>query len=166
MIKKMLSEIKKRTTPEIYFTMDVESCRSLKTDVPTTYFIDYPLELPDFCFKNSGLHFHIDIDHLDEMPFEEIYELLKKKKEKIELKTRRKIKYFRPGCLISHPKLDKVVKKLKMKIIGTNVRYYTAWLPKKKIVFIVHSYNSRIFIKLLILYLKLFHPFGKWKTLE
>jgi len=166
MITKLFDEIKQRIIPEIYFTMDVEGDRTLMTGVPTTYFIDHPLGLPGFCFNSFGLHVHVDLNDLDSFSFQEVYEILKKRKEKLELKTGKKIKYFRPGWLIDHPKLRKAVRRLNMKTIMTNVRYYTAWLPKKKIVFIVHSYNSEFFVRFLILYLKIFHPFGKWRVFE
>ena len=84
----------------------------------------------------------------------------------MENKTKKKIKYFRPGWLIDDEKIRKSAEKLGMKIIGTNVKYYTAWIPKKKIIFITHSYNSKIYLKLLIFYLKVFHPFAHWKVFK
>lgn len=157
---------------EIYFTMDVEGRRTLETGVPTTYFIDNPLNLPEFCFHSLGLHIHISKEDLEKLSYNEIYDIVKKRKKFLEKESGKRnikyftteCKYFRPGWLLSNSNLQKVVKKLGMKMIMTNVRYYNAWLPRKTIIFIVHSYSSPLFIKLLIFYLKLFHPFAEWKT--
>jgi hypothetical protein len=152
--------------PEIYFTMDVEGTSTLDTGVPTTYFIDHPLSLPKFCFDTFGLHVHISREELKKLDEKDVFTLIKKRKSILENKTKKKVKYFRPGWLVYNEKIRKSAKKLDMKIIGTNVRYYTAWFPKKKIIFITHSYDSKIFIRLLIFYLKLFHPFAEWKVFE
>lgn len=146
--------------------MDVEGDKVLDAGVPTTYFIDFPVILPEFCYETACLHVHMSKEELEKSSFEDIKKKLEERKKKLEEKTKRKIKYFRPGHLLSNEKLIKASNELGMKIIGTNVRYYTAWLPKKKIIFIVHSYNSSIYIKLLIIYLKLFHPFAEWKVFK
>jgi len=162
----MLNKIKQILKPEIYFTMDVEGDKTLDVGVPTTYFIDFPLNLPKFCYQNTCLHVHMSKKELKKSSFEDIKKTLEKRKRKLEMKAGKKIKYFRPGHLIDDKKLIDAANELGMEIIGTNVRYYTAWLPKKKIIFVVHSYDSMFYIKLLILYLKLFHPFARWKVFK
>lgn len=149
---------------EIYFTMDVEGVRTLKTGVPTTYFVDFPLNLPSFCYDAVGLHVHFSKKELANLSFERILKILKERKEALERACGKEIRYFRSGHLLFNQKLIKAVNKLKMRMVGTNVRYYTAWLPKRKIIFIVHSYNCFVYIKLLIALLKIFHPFAKWKV--
>ena len=147
--------------------MDVEGRRTLETGVPTTYFIDHPLDLPEFCFRSFGLHIHFSKEDLAKLSYKEICEIIKKRKKSLERKAEKKVtKYFRSGWLLTDSKLEKATNGLGMKMINTNVRYYTAWLPKKKIIFIVHSYDSPTYIKLLIFYLKLFHPFAKWRTFD
>ncbi len=164
MIRKILDEIKERIKPEIYFTMDVEGNKTLKTGVPTTYFVYFPIDLPKFCFKSFGLHVHILKDDADKLSDEQIYQFLKKRKKRLEKKATKSCKYFRLGWCLKNSKIENAAEKLGMKVLGTNVRYYTAWLPRKKIIFITHSYNSPLFINLLIFYLKFFHPFAEWKT--
>jgi len=162
----MLNEIKQILKPEIYFTMDVEGEKTLDVGVPTTYFIDFPVILPKSCYKTACLHVHMSKKELEKSSIEDIKKKLEKRKRNLEARAGKKIKYFRPGHLIFDEKFIQAANNLGMEVIGTNVRYYTAWLPKKKIVFIVHSYNSKFYIKLLILYLKLFHPFAKWKVFK
>ena len=60
--------------------MDVEGTKTLETGVPTTYFIDYPLELPRFCFDSFGLHVHISKEELKKLSEEDIFDLMKKRK--------------------------------------------------------------------------------------
>jgi hypothetical protein len=160
----MLDGLREILKPEIYFTMDVEGDRTLDLVVPTTYFIDFPVDLPSFCYETACLHVHMSKEELGKNTLETIRGLLKNRKEILEKKAGKRIRYFRPGWMLSNEKLVRAANELGMEIIGTDVRYYTAWLPKKRIIFIVHSYNSRLYITLLIFYLKFFHPFGKWKV--
>ena len=159
-------DIRRWLKSEIYFTMDVEGDKNLDVGVPTTYFIDFPVNLPQFCYETACLHVHINKKELESKSFEDIKKILEKRKKILEEKTGKKIKYFRPGYILFDKKLIKAANELGMEIVGTNVKYYTAWLPKKKIIFIIHSYNSMFCIKLLIFYLKLFHPFADWKVFK
>jgi len=146
--------------------MDVEGDRTLDVGIPTTYFVDFPVDLPKFCYETVCLHVHINRKELKRISVEDIKKILEKRKKILEEKSGKKIKYFRPGNLCNDKKLIKAAIELDMDIVETNVRYYTAWLPKNKIIFIAHSYDSAFYIKLLILYLKLFHPFAEWKVFK